>query len=236
MVTAALVAAVAVLVALSVPPRRLTLETPLPDGTIPGVIHVHTNRSDGRSGPDAGSGRRHPACRPAQVPSFSPIMATPQERLILRVARSGVLPDAVEISTTGDTYLALDMPAASHPLGDARGVVEDVSGSVDSASSRTRTAEAYLSWRDWEAPFDGIEWLNPDTSWRSKCRSPAGDRAGASSPRSRLSVPITETIAHLLGNTSPVESVAGVRARATGRSALRRRRARCSTSDQRRPQ
>ena len=47
-VTAALVAAVAVFVTLTIPPRRLTLFEAV-DWTIPGAIHVHTNRSDGLS-------------------------------------------------------------------------------------------------------------------------------------------------------------------------------------------
>jgi len=51
LVTAAFVAAVAVFVRFTAPPRRLALAAPS-DGTIPGIIHVHTNRSDGLSGPD----------------------------------------------------------------------------------------------------------------------------------------------------------------------------------------
>ena len=51
MMTAALGAAVAVLVALTVPAKRIPL-TPFDDGTIVGIVHVHTNRSDGLSDPD----------------------------------------------------------------------------------------------------------------------------------------------------------------------------------------
>ena len=51
LVTAAFAAAVAVFVLLTIQPRRLTL-TPIDDGTLPGAIHIHTNRSDGLSGPD----------------------------------------------------------------------------------------------------------------------------------------------------------------------------------------
>src|SRR5438477_4237261 len=42
---------VAVLIVASLPrPRaRLTAES---DGTVPGILHIHTSRSDGRSGPD----------------------------------------------------------------------------------------------------------------------------------------------------------------------------------------
>src|SRR5437588_319037 len=48
---AAFVAAVAVLVALTIPPRRLALQ-PLDAETVPGILHIHTNRSDGTSGPE----------------------------------------------------------------------------------------------------------------------------------------------------------------------------------------
>src|SRR6185295_6123121 len=112
--TAAFVAAVAVLIGVTLPPRRLAL-SPTPDATIPGAFHVHTNRSDGLSGPDEiaaaasrvglkfvvftdhGDGTRRP-----DPPTY----------------RSGVLCiDAVEISTTAGHYIALGMPAAPYPLG-----------------------------------------------------------------------------------------------------------------------
>ena len=52
--TAALLAAVAVWIALSLPPARIALPPPAADAaaTVPGVFHVHTNRSDGRSSPE----------------------------------------------------------------------------------------------------------------------------------------------------------------------------------------
>src|SRR5262245_41987537 len=48
-VTAAIAAAVFVFEILNLPPARLSLGTQFSDGTIPGIIHVHTNRSDGRA-------------------------------------------------------------------------------------------------------------------------------------------------------------------------------------------
>src|SRR4249920_3697043 len=123
-VTAALVAAVAVLVTVSLPQRRLALQGGA-DGTIPGLLHVHTNRSDGRSSPDdvaaaaARAGLKFlvftdhgDATRPPDPPQY----------------RSGVLClDAVEISTSGGHYIALDMPAAPYPLaGEPRDVIDDV--------------------------------------------------------------------------------------------------------------
>ncbi len=165
LLTAALVAAVAVWVALTVPPRRLALPA-FADGTIPGVIHVHTNRSDGLSGPDeiaaaaARAGLKFvvftdhgDATRAPDPPEY----------------RSGVLClDGVEISTNGGHYVALDMPASPYPLGgEARDVVDDVRrlGGFGIAS-HPDSPKPQLRWREWTAPFDAIELLNPDTSWR----------------------------------------------------------------------
>ncbi|HKB12491.1 MAG TPA: hypothetical protein VKD69_17640, partial [Vicinamibacterales bacterium] len=163
--TAAFAAAVAVLVGITAPPRRLTLAAPA-DGTVAGVLHVHTNRSDGLSGPDEiaaaaaraglkfvvftdhGDGTRKP-----DPPQY----------------RSGVLClDAVEISTNGGHYIALDMPASPYPLaGEARDVVEDVRrlGGFGIAA-HPDSPKPELKWREWSAPIDGVELLNPDTAWR----------------------------------------------------------------------
>ena len=169
--TAALVAAVAVFVVFTIQPRRLTLP-PAADGTLQGVIHVHTNRSDGLSGPDeiaaaaARAGLKFivftdhgDATRRPDAPSY----------------RSGVLClDGVEISTSGGHYIAIDMPAAPYPLGgEARDVVEDVHrlggfGIVAHPDS----PKTELRWRDWAAPFDGIEMVNPDSSWRVWAEQP----------------------------------------------------------------
>lgn len=162
---AALVAAVVVLVAVTAPPRALTL-APAVDGTVPGVLHVHTNRSDGLSGPDeiaaaaARAGLKFlvftdhgDATRRPDPPQY----------------RSGVLClDAVEISTAGGHYIAIDMPPSPYPLaGEARDVVEDVRrlGGFGIAA-HPDSPKPELKWREWTAPFDGIELLNPDTAWR----------------------------------------------------------------------
>jgi hypothetical protein len=165
LVTAALLAAVAVLVGVTLPRRRLALAAPT-DGTIPGVVHIHTHRSDGLSPPDeiaaaaARAGLRFvvftdhgDATRRPDPPAY----------------RSGVLClDGVEISTTGGHYVALDMPASPYPLhGEPRDVVEDVHrlggfGIVAHPDS----PKPQLRWQEWTARFDGIELLNPDTSWR----------------------------------------------------------------------
>jgi hypothetical protein len=157
-------AAIATVVA-TLPPRAAAL-TPSADGAVRGVLHIHTTRSDGQGSPDqvaAAAARaglqfivftdHGDATRVPDPPTY----------------RSGVLClDAVEISTSGGHYVALGMPAASFPLGgEPRDVVEDVRrlggfGIVAHPDSPKRE----LSWRDWTAPFDGVELLNLDTSWR----------------------------------------------------------------------
>lgn len=112
--TAVLAAAVAVFVVASLPPRQLALESRA-DGSVAGIIHVHTNRSDGRSSPEeiaavaARAGLKFiiftdhgDATRPPDPPAY----------------RTGVLCiDGVEISTSGGHYIAVGLPEAPYPLG-----------------------------------------------------------------------------------------------------------------------
>jgi len=165
LLTAALVAAVAVYVGVTLPPRPIRLSAPS-DGTIPGMIHVHTNRSDGLSGPDeiaaaaARAGLKFlvftdhgDATRKPDPPQY----------------RSGVLClDGVEISTNGGHYVAIDMPASPYPLGgEARDVVDDVRrlGGFGIAA-HPDSPKPQLRWTEWNAPFDAVEMINPDTGWR----------------------------------------------------------------------
>jgi hypothetical protein len=158
-------AAVAVFIAATIPPRRTQLAPPT-DGAVPGILHVHSNRSDGLSSPDeiAGAAARAglkflvftdhgDATRLADPPAY----------------RAGVLClDAVEISTNGGHYIAIDMPAAPYPLGgDARDVVEDVRrlGGFGVAA-HPDSPKPQLRWRDWTAPVDAIEIVNLDSVWR----------------------------------------------------------------------
>jgi hypothetical protein len=162
---AALVAAICVLTGLTLPPRRITVAA-FDDGTLPGVLHIHTNRSDGRSTPDEvaaaaaraglkfivftdhGDGTRQP-----DPPTY----------------RSGVLClDGVEISTSGGHYIALDMPPSPYPLaGEPGDVAQDVRrlGGFGIAA-HPDSPKSELRWADWDAPINGVEWVNPDTSWR----------------------------------------------------------------------
>jgi len=163
--TAAVVAAVAVLVGVTAPPRRLSL-SPAADGTVPGILHVHTNRSDGLSGPDE-------IAAAAARAGLKFIVFTDHgdatRRLDPPQYRSGVLCiDGVEISTSGGHYIAIDMPPSPYPLaGEPRDVVEDVRrlGGFGIAA-HPDSPKLELKWREWTAPIDGVELLNPDTAWR----------------------------------------------------------------------
>ncbi len=168
---AALLAVTAVLAVLSLPPATLVLEG-AGDGAVPGVVHVHTNRSDGLSSPD------EIAAAAARAGLSFVIFTdhgngtrTPDPPMY----RSGVLClDAVEISTDGGHYVAIGLPPAPYPLGgDARGVVEDVRrlGGVGVAAHPDST-DADMGWDDWTLPVDGVELLNLDTVWRRRVFEP----------------------------------------------------------------
>ena len=203
MLTAALVAAVAVLIGVTLPPRRVPL-APQADGTIPGAIHVHTNRSDGLSGPDE-------IAAAAARAGLKFVVFTDHGDATRRpdppAYRSGVLAlDGVEISTNGGHYIALDMPPSPYPLaGEARDVVEDVRrlGGFGIAA-HPDSPKAQLRWGAWTAPFDGVEFLSLDTGWRLWAEQAAGS-AGKWRARRHLTAALfdypfrpAETIAGLL--------------------------------------
>jgi hypothetical protein len=165
------VAAVLIFTAVTLPPRRLTL-TAAADGTVSGIVHVHTNRSDGLGTPDE-------VAAAAARAGLAFVVLTDHGDATRQpdapIYRSGVLClDGVEISTTGGHYVALDMPASPYPLGgEARDVVEDVRrlGGFGIAA-HPDSPKAELRWTDWTVPFDAVELINPDTGWRMLAAAP----------------------------------------------------------------
>lgn len=153
------------------PPAARTTAAP-PANVVRGAYHVHTSRSDGSGSPDEvaaaaaraglqfviltdhGDGTRVP-----DPPSY----------------RSGVLTiDAVELNTTAGHYAALGLPAAPYPLaGTPQAVIEDVKrlGGFGIAT-HPGSPRPSLRWTDWEAGFDGLEWINGDSEWRDEPRLP----------------------------------------------------------------
>ncbi len=170
-VTAVLVAAVAVSAALTLPPRRISL-APADERSVPGVVHVHSSRSDGSSSPDAiAAAAARAGLKFLVFTDHGDATRTPDPPTY----RSGVLClDGVEISTNEGHYVAFDMPASPFPLGgEARDVVEDVRrlGGFGVAA-HPDSPKPQLRWAEWSAPFDAIELLNPDTSWRILAQAP----------------------------------------------------------------
>ena len=137
-----------------------------------GAYHAHTDRSDGSGSPDGvaaaaaaaglrfviltdhGDGTREP-----DPPSY----------------RSGVLViDAVEVNTSGGHLAILGIGRTPYPLaGAASAVLEDVHrlGGFGIAA-HPGSPRPSLSWREWDAPIDGIEWINGDSEWRDELRLP----------------------------------------------------------------
>jgi len=162
------VAAVAIFIWARLPPKYQALPSAPDDGTVAGVLHIHTSRSDGRSTPEQVA---HDAARAGLKFIVFTDHGDATRKPDPPVYREGVLClDGTEISTSGGHYIAIDMPASPYPLGgEARDVVDDVKrmGGFGIAA-HPDSPKAELSWREWTAPFDAIEVLNLDTSWRRR--------------------------------------------------------------------
>ena len=195
---AAVLAAAFLFAALPLPARPSVMPAAASQSlTARGSFHIHTDRSDGSGSPDAvaaaaaraglqfivltdhGDGTREP-----DAPQY----------------RSGVLViDAVELSTQAGHYIAIGLPRASYPLrGDARDVAADVRrlggfGIV----AHPHSAKSGLRWHDWEANFDGMEWLNADTNGatsdaRSCCARSRAIHSARPRPSRRCSIVPTQ--------------------------------------------
>lgn len=168
----AIVAAVAALVVLAVVPRAARQTAGPPASTVRGAYHIHSNRSDG-------SGRVDEIAAAAARAGLQFIILTDHGDGTRTpdppAYRHGVLTiDAVEVSTTGGHYVVLGMPAAPYPIaGTPESVIEDVRrlGGFGIAAHPGSPRES-LRWMAWEAPFDGLEWLNADSEWRDEPRLP----------------------------------------------------------------
>ena len=169
---AAVLAAVFLYVLATLPPRPQRA----PDGvqqdvvrrTIAGAYHVHSTVSDGSATRDAVAAAAAQAGLQFVVfTDHGDGMRVPDPP---RYAHGVLCLDAVEISTNGGHYVALDMRRAEYPLGgDASAVVEDVrrlGGFGIAAHPYSNKLE--LAWTDWNAPVDGLEWLNADSEWRDE--------------------------------------------------------------------
>jgi hypothetical protein len=168
----AIVLAVTALVLFVLLPPRTRRTAPPPASTVRGAFHIHSDRSDGSGSVDAiaaaaaraglqfiiltdhGDGTRTP-----DAPAY----------------RSGVLTiDGVELNTTGGHYATIGLPASPYPMaGTPADVIEDVHrlGGFGFAA-HPGSPRPSLSWQGWDAPIDGLEWINGDSEWRDEPRIP----------------------------------------------------------------
>jgi hypothetical protein len=168
MAAAVLATVAAIFIWARLPPKHQALSSTFVDGTVAGVLHVHSNRSDGRGTPEQ-------IAHAAAQAGLTFVVLTDHGDATRQpdppIYREGVLClDGTEISTSGGHYIAIDMPAAPYPLaGEARDVVEDVKrlGGFGIAA-HPDSPKLELRWREWSAPFDAIEIVNLDTAWRQR--------------------------------------------------------------------
>jgi hypothetical protein len=150
------------------PPATLSTSssgTPLP---IRGAIHVHTRRSDG-------TGTVDEVAAAASRAGLQFVVFTDHGDGTggsdTPVYRYGVLCiDAVELSTNGGHVVALGLPQSPYPLaGDVDDVLEDIRrmGGM-SIAAHPGSPRPELQWSNWDAAFDGVEWLNGDSQWRDE--------------------------------------------------------------------
>jgi hypothetical protein len=166
LVAAAVVTGVWVLL----PPAARRLEPPGDPRTLRGAFHVHTVRSDGTGTPDA------VAVAAARAGLDFVILTDHGDATRMpeapRYLRGVLIIDAVEISTTGGHYVALGLEQSPYRLaGEPRDVIEDVHrlGGFGIAAHPASPKDD-LRWREWQAPIDGLEWLNADSQWRDESR------------------------------------------------------------------
>ena len=158
------------------PPARTRLAPPHDPRLVRGALHVHTTRSDGAGTPEqvaAAAGRA--GLHFVVLTDHGDATRKPDPP---RYVGQVLLVDGVEISTSGGHYVAIGLPQAPYRLaGEPRDVVADVArlGGFGMAA-HPDSPKPELSWRDWQAPFDGLEWLNADSAWRDE-RRPALARA-----------------------------------------------------------
>ena len=132
-------------------------------------LHVHTDRSDGTGTADEIAAAAARAGLQFVVLTDHGDGTRPPDPPTYRARRARASTPSRSAPRAGH-FVALGLAAAPYPLaGEARDVIEDVTGSAASPSSRTRIRRnPNLRWRDWDAPFDAIEWLNADTEWRDE--------------------------------------------------------------------
>lgn len=139
-------------------------------GEVRVAYHVHTTRSDGTGTPDdVARAALEAGLDVVILTDHGDATRTPEPP---RRVQGVLLIDGVEITTWGGHYVALGARPSPYPLGgEPAAVVEDVArlGGFGIAAHPGSNKDG-LKWRAWDAPFDGLEWLNADSEWRDRPR------------------------------------------------------------------
>ncbi len=169
--TLILVCAMAGFTRLLLPPMAIPPIAPvftLASPVVRGAYHVHSKRSDG-------TGSLEQIAEAGAAADLQFVIITDHGDGTTEpdppAYRSGVLCiNGVEISTESGHYVALGLPQTPFPLaGHPRDVIDDVRrfGGFGFAA-HPGSPKAALRWDDWDAPYDGLEWLNADSEWRDE--------------------------------------------------------------------
>ena len=169
-----IVLAAAALIVLALLPPGTETTAPPPASTVRGAFHIHSSRSDG-------SGDVEVIAAAAARAGLQFIILTDHgdaTRIPDAPAyRSGVLTiDGVELNTTAGHYAVIGLPASPYPIAGTPGdVIEDVHrlGGFGFAA-HPGSPRPSLSWQGWDAPIDGLEWINGDSEWRDEPWTPVG--------------------------------------------------------------
>jgi hypothetical protein len=180
LVAAAIVVALVLFFFLVVPPApwHVPLTAPADPRIASGALHVHTTRSDG-------GGTVDDVAAAAARAGLEYVVMTDHgdgRGLTPPAYRSGVLCiDGAEIGTEDGHLVAAGFREPEFPLGgEGRDAIDDIHrlGGIAIAAHPASPKPA-LAWRDWNARFDGLEWLNADAEWRDES-TPALVRLAAS--------------------------------------------------------
>jgi hypothetical protein len=197
--TAVVMAAVAVFVVSTLPPRAARPAAAANRSTLAvGAWHVHSSRSDG-------SGSMEEIAAAASGAGLDFVILTdhgdgtrPPDPP--RYLHDVLIIDAVEINTENGHLVALNLQnPSSYPLaGEARDVLDDIHRLGGWAvAAHPDSPRPNLRWRGPLTGVDGVEWLNVDSEWRSHTTT----EIAASALRSVVRGP--EAIASLFRAPSP---------------------------------
>ena len=206
------------------------------DGTVAGVLHVHTNRSDGRSSPDEVGGRSR-ARRPQVHRPDRPRRRHTRDRILIRrrIGRGCFASTASRSAPPADTTSPSVCRRRRIRSAANRGTSWRMSRRLGGfgIAAHPDSPKPELRWDGWAAPFDGLEVINPDTSWRVHATQ-GGVRSKLRLLEALISYPLRppEAIASILSDTSAAHVAVGhPDARSARRRGRRHRRARARSDD-----